>query len=185
MTNQLQAKPFTDTTAIMTPELWDPNTFKFTKMANNPTPRTYHSVAILMPDGTVFTGGGGLCGSACKTNHLDAQIYTPPYLLKSDGKTLATRPVIKSGPSVVKIGAKMTITTSYSVANFALMRMGTNTHAINTDQRRIHLAASGKGTSYTLTVPSDPGVALPGYWMLYALDNSGVPSISKTIQITL
>ena len=42
-------------------------------MATGPTPRNYHSVALLLPDGRVFSGGGGLCGP-CATNHPDAQI---------------------------------------------------------------------------------------------------------------
>jgi hypothetical protein len=32
------------------------------------------STALLMPDGTVFSGGGGLCGLDCKYNHFDGQV---------------------------------------------------------------------------------------------------------------
>ena len=53
-------------------------------MASQPEPRNYHSVAVLLPDGTVFSGGGGLCGS-CATNHPDGQIFYPPYLFNADG----------------------------------------------------------------------------------------------------
>ncbi len=53
-------------------------------MAQEAEPRNYHSVAVLLPDGTVFSGGGGLCGS-CATNHPDGQIFCPPYLFNADG----------------------------------------------------------------------------------------------------
>ena len=33
------------------------------------------------------------------------------------------------------------------------------------------------GSSYSLLVPSDPGIALPGYYMLFALSSAGVPSV--------
>jgi len=43
----------------------------------------------------------------------------------------------------------------------------------------------GSGTSYTVTVPSDPGVALPGFWLLFAMNSAGTPSIGKIIKLTL
>ena len=177
--------PFTDNNAILTPELWDPKTTRFVKMASNRTPRTYHSVGLLMPDGTVFTGGGGLCNH-CKTNHLDGQFYFPPYLFASDGVTRATRPVISSlSATIVKIGGSITVTMAGTVDSFSLIRMGSATHTVNTDQRRIPLTPTVSGLKYTITVPGDAGVALPGYWMLFALDSAGVPSLAKTVLITL
>ena len=64
----------------MAPEIWNPATGKWTTLAPMAIPRTYHSVALLLPDARVFVGGGGLCGD-CTTNHLDGEIFTPPYLL--------------------------------------------------------------------------------------------------------
>jgi len=45
------------------------------------------------------------------------------------------------------------------------------------------LTVNENGT-YKLTIPSDPGVAVPGYWMLFALDSKGVPSVARIIHIT-
>ena len=81
MGGQTYAVPFSDANSVLNPELWDPTTGQFTVMAPEAVPRNYHSVAILLPDGTVFSGGGGLCGT-CATNHPDGQIFTPPYLLQ-------------------------------------------------------------------------------------------------------
>ncbi len=39
------------------------------------------------------------------------------------------------------------------------------------------------GNSYTLAVPSDPGIVVPGYWMLFAMDANGTPSVAKIILI--
>lgn len=38
--------PFTDTNAVLTPELWDPATQTFTILAPHIMPRTYHSIAL-------------------------------------------------------------------------------------------------------------------------------------------
>lgn len=183
---QTFAQPFADDASIFYPELWNPATNSFTTLAPMRVPRVYHSVALLMPDGTVFSGGGGLCGN-CFTNHPDAQIYSPPYLFNSDGSA-AARPTINSiSVSTVRIGNTFQISTSGGATKFSMIRMGSATHTVDTDQRRIALtqvtAGSTSGT-YTITVPSDPGVALPGYWLVFAL-NGNVPSVGKPLLLTL
>ncbi|GGQ48585.1 discoidin domain-containing protein [Couchioplanes azureus] len=173
--------PFSDNTAVLGAEMWDPATGSFTTLAPAAVPRTYHSVAILMPDARVFTGGGGLCGS-CATNHFDGEIFTPPNLLNPDG-TAAPRPVVTAAPPTAGNGASITVATDRAVSSFALVRMGTATHSVNTDQRRIALTPAAVTGGYRLTVPADRGVALPGYWMLFAMDARGVPSVARTIRI--
>jgi galactose oxidase len=180
---QSHVEPFTDTTAALTPELWNPSTGKWTQMNPMAIPRTYHSTALLLPDATVFNGGGGLCGT-CGVNHFDAEIFVPPYLLNSDG-TRRTRPSISTVATSVKIGGTLSITTGGAVSSFSLIRFGTATHTVNTDQRRIALAITGNGTLYTATLPTDAGVALPGYWYLFAIDSTGTPSVAKVVKVTL
>jgi galactose oxidase len=156
---------------------------RFTQLATMPTPRNYHSTALLMPDGRVWVGGGGGCDDPGCANHLDFEIYTPPYLYAPDGSA-AVRPVIVSAPNSLSLGSPLAVTVSGNVTGFDLVRMGTSTHALDTDQRRIPLAIqSAVNGSYTLAVPSDPGITVPGYWMLFALDANGVPSISALILI--
>ena len=175
--------PFTDDTAAMIPELFDPATNSFSPMNPINQPRTYHSVAALLPDGTVISGGGGLCGD-CGVNHFDAQIFRPPYFFKEDG-SLADRPVISDGPEAIQVGDSITVTTDSSVKSFSLVRYGTSTHAINTDQRRIPLTPSGGAgeNQYKLEIPDDSGIVLPGYWMLFAMDGAGVPSEAWTVRV--
>lgn len=182
---QVHAQPFSDDTAQLTPELFNPTTNTFSQLAPMAIPRTYHSTALLMPDATVMNGGGGLCG-ACATNHYDAQMFNPPYLYTPTG-ALAARPGITAvSAATVAVGATFTATTDSAVTTFSLIRITSTTHTVNTDQRRIPLTPSGaNGLTYTLTLPKDPGVALPGAWMLFAIDAAGVPSVSKTVLVTL
>jgi galactose oxidase len=179
-----QSVPFSDEGSVYNPELWDPATGKFTTMAAHAVPRNYHSVALLLPDGRVFSGGGGLCGE-CETNHADGQIFTPPYLLKADG-TPRSRPSITRAPTTTNAGSRITVTTNRKVTKFALVRLGAVTHTVNNDQRRIPLTvAASKGSQYTLQLPADRGVVLPGNYMLFALDSAGVPSVAKTVRVGL
>jgi hypothetical protein len=174
--------PFSDDRSVLAPELWDPASETFVTLAPMQTPRSYHSVALLLPDGRVFSAGGGLCGS-CATNHADAQILTPPYLLNADG-TPAARPSIVSAPASAAHGTSVTITTGSPVNSFALVRMGSATHSVNTDQRRVPLSHISTGpNTYSVSIPVDPGVAIPGYYMLFALDGAGVPSVARIVRV--
>ncbi|KAJ8098037.1 carbohydrate-binding module 32 [Lipomyces tetrasporus] len=177
--------PFQDTNLQFIPEMWDPATTQFTQMTPNSTPRVYHSFALLLLDATILVGGGGLCDT-CSANHFDAQVFTPPYLLNSDGSK-ASRPVIGtvSSTSVVP-GSTITVTVNMPVTSMSLIRYGSATHTVNTDQRRIPLTLTPAGSnanSYRVTIPNDYGIALPGYWMLFAIDGEGRPSVAVTIHI--
>ncbi|GIM89382.1 hypothetical protein Ato02nite_011750 [Paractinoplanes toevensis] len=176
------AVPFSDNTTVYSAELYDPATEKFSTMASATVPRNYHSVSLLMPDGRVFSGGGGLCGGDCTTNHFDGQFFTPPYLLNEDG-TAATRPTITTAPTTAANGATINVKTGAAVTGFSIIRMGTATHTVDTDQRRLSLTPTAANGGYNLTVPADKGIAVPGYWMLFALDAKGVPSVAKIIKI--
>ncbi|MFL9982751.1 RICIN domain-containing protein [Paraburkholderia sediminicola] len=179
---QAFAQPFSDDTAVLAPELWDPTTKTFSLLAPQAVPRTYHSIALLLPDGRVLSGGGGVCGS-CSTNHTNIEILTPPYLLNADGSA-ATRPTISAAPTEAQLGTSIAVTASSGIKAFALMRLSSVTHSVNNEQRRVPVSFTvGTAGEYLVTIPSDPGVVVPGYYMLFALNAKGVPSVSRTLRI--
>jgi galactose oxidase len=141
-------------------------------------------VAILLPDGRVFSGGGGLCGGTiCATNHPDGQIFSPPYLFNSNG-TARTRPVIKTAPAKATDGTSITVTTNSATPKFSLIRMGAVTHTVDSDQRLIPVTPKKLGTDkYRLYLPASRGTLVPGNYMLFALNSSGTPSVAKIISI--
>lgn len=179
---QTYVKLFSDDRSILMAEIWDPRTEKFSKLSPMKIPRNYHSFSLLLPDGRVLVGGGGLCG-ACTTNHPNVEILTPPYLLKADGSP-ASRPGITSAPSAGSYGSSITVTTDSAVESFALVRLSAVTHSVNNDQRRVPLkSVSVDGLSHQLTIPFNRGLLPPGYYMLFALNAEGVPSVSTTLHI--
>ncbi|KAJ8111269.1 hypothetical protein OPT61_g6097 [Boeremia exigua] len=193
---QRRSLVFTDDAGILQAELFNPATKSWRTLAAEAVPRNYHSVSILLPDGRVFSGGGGLCytaqigGSTVNCNklvdHADGQIFSPPYLFRADGSA-APRPTISDlSATSVKIGAQLGITTSTTDPKFVLVRIGSVTHSVNSDQRRVPLTSvTPNGTQYTATLPNDSGILIPGHYYLFVLDASGVPSIARTVQITL
>jgi PKD repeat protein len=174
---------FTDNNGVLAPEIFDPISETFTVMPSMAVARNYHSIALLLPDGRVLSAGGGLCGNGCGANHPDLQILSPPYLFNADG-SLATRPVISSAPTQAVHGASMNVTTTGPVSAFSLVRLTSTTHAVNNDQRRLSLSFSEVSpNNYAVQVPANPGWALPGMYMLFAMDDDGTPSVSRTVRI--
>lgn len=195
---QRRAQVFTNTDGILVPELFNPQTKKWTQLAPHAVPRNYHSVSILLPDATVLIGGGGLCyvatigGSSAKcdktVDHADAEILEPPYLFNADG-SLAKRPVVSElTQKPVKAGDELKFRVSGASDNIklSLVRMGTVTHSVNSDQRRIPLKDfKQNGGLYSVKLPKENGILLPGFYYLFAMSPQGTPSIGQTVHVKL
>jgi galactose oxidase len=192
---QTEGQPFYEDTWHDIPEIFIPKkgtqAAKWKPVARHSTPRVYHSTALLLPDATVLVGGGGL-GRTTAVHHFDAQIYLPPYLFTTEGKD-ATRPILDSvTPNKVKVDSEIVLATNVAIDDVSLVRYSAATHSLNNDQRRFNLkpdlvSGGGGGTGgfkYKVKLPNAPGVALPGYWMVFAMVN-GVPSVSQYVQIQI
>jgi galactose oxidase len=178
---------FSDQGAVLPAEIWNPNTGQWRTVASQAVPRPYHGTAALLDDGRVLSTGGGICGS-CGVNHLNGQIYSPPYLFKSNGD-LASRPSINSGslPGQVRPGVAFTVRASSSVNAFRMIRLQATTHGIQTDSRSFSLPItnkndSGSGSLFTLQPPASANIMVPGDYWLFAVNSSGVPSVGRVIR---
>ncbi len=171
-------------TQIFTPEIWNPDTEKWTIADAATNPRGYHSTSLLLPDATVWTGGGE-CGDEC-TFGQTAQVFIPPYLYDKDGSgNLAPRPVINSADEQILYGEQFnaTVTAPEGIQKITFIRYGSSTHHINFEQRIQELEYSQNGNNLTITAPDNGNLAPPGFYMMFVIDNDGVPSVAKTIQI--
>ena len=131
----------------------------------------------------MLSAGSGACGDGCAANHLDGQIFSPPYLYAANG-SLATRPAITAAPAIGEAGSSITALATGAIAKWSMVRLSATTHAINTDQRYLPISSTANGNgSYTLTLESNPNVLLPGYYWIFAIDSAGVPSVGRTFQV--
>ncbi len=164
-------------------EIWNPSTGKWTIGAAATKPRLYHSIALLLPDGSVLTGGGGAPGPV---KNLNAEIYYPPYLYNSNGSGQpAARPTIIAAPLVASSGtqAQASVNAGDSISRVTFVRMGTDTHSFDPEQRFIGLPFTQAGTQVSFTLPGDTNIVTPGYWMLFVFNKAGTPSVARTVLV--
>lgn len=166
-------------------ELWDPEHDTWTTLAAEAVDRCYHSTAVLLPDATVLSAGGGefMVGAtpnAPADTHRDAQVFHPPYLFRGP------RPVITAAPSELAAGAAFTVeVTGPDVARMTLLRLASVTHAIDMNQRCIPLPFTRYDGTLSATLPAAPGVCVPGHYMLFVLSAAGVPSVAAIVRIAV
>jgi hypothetical protein len=166
--------------AVLAAELWNPTSGQFRTLSSAQKPRLYHSVAALLPDGRVLSAGGSGSGAPVYPN---AEVFSPPYLFNNDG-TPATRPSITNAPGGITFGSGFTVTTDTpDVTRFSLIRLSSVTHSTNFDQRFINMPFTQTGTQASLTAPANGNLAPPGFYLLFALNAKGVPSIGKILKL--
>ena len=165
---------FKYTNPVLVPELFDPTAEKWSLMAPHQAGRMYHSTALLLPDGRVLCAG-----QDSGTLQKYGEIFSPPYLFKG------ARPSISGAPSTVGHGGTLQFTSpeAADLSTVVLIRPGSCTHEIDTDQRSIPLSFAVSGTSVTANVPSSVNLGPPGYYMLFAVNRNGVPSVAPWVHV--
>ena len=186
---------------VTVPQIWDPSTGNWTPgsgtgaLASQPTVRTYHSTAILLPDGRVLSGGGNGTENlpAPHTNdQLKFNIFCPPYLFKSGTDSLAAPPHITSAPDTMGWGGGCTYTLlvqdTTKIRRAALMRPGATTHGFDQNQRYVPLTmgTASNPSRVLLSVPGSPADAPPGNYLLFvsgSSDATDVPSLASWVKV--
>ena len=145
---------------VLEPEIFNPISETWTKMAPMAIPRLYHSTALLLPDGRVMTGGRDGLYNICPYHALDhscdevdssvvghyfehrLEFFSPPYLARHQ------RPILHGVPQAISYGETFDITfellreISGEVSPFhsaVLIRPSAVTHSVNSEQRYVSL----------------------------------------------
>jgi hypothetical protein len=149
--------------------------------AANSVMRVYHSVSLLLPDGTVLHGASGnaLAGTSIVPDEHNHEIFSPPYLFKG------ARPTITSAPTAVHYGNTFSVATpnAAQVTDVRWIRIGSVTHAFDAGQRANTLTFTQTSTGLTVTAPANPNLAPPGHYLLFIFNRNGVPSVGKIVQV--
>jgi hypothetical protein len=190
--NEDSTKP-SDKTGIRAAELYQPRARRWPSLPSRDrwltlpdaaVIRQYHSVALLMPDGRVWTAGSSknhdISSVRPDPRELRIELFEPWYFGRSD------RPKIAHSPSEVRWGDRFHIQTRQAneIRAIAFVRAGSVTHAFDADQRYVGLKFTrGKGDELHVSAPPDANIAPPGFYMLFILNRHGVPSNGRFMRI--
>jgi Domain of unknown function (DUF1929)/PKD domain len=179
--------------ATLGADLFDPAKGSWSSAGREVYARLYHSVALLLPDGTVAVAGSNPKRGIYEPH---IEIYSPAYLFTTDakGNTIrATRPVITAAPRSIGYGTgtfqvqtpnAAGTTTLPDVKSVVLVRPGSVTHAFDMEQRLVGLTFTAASGALTVNSPPNPNVAPPGFYLLFLLNKAGVPSIATFVQVS-
>jgi Domain of unknown function (DUF1929)/Glyoxal oxidase N-terminus/Kelch motif len=159
--------------------LFDPVGNTWSPMADLPSVRMYHSVMILLASGKVM-----MSGWANDAPSGTIELYSPPYLFKG------ARPTISNAPATVNFGQQFTIGTpdAASIVKVTMVKPMAVTHQTESNQRVIELFFLHDHVhpnNLIVTAPNgSPHTFAPrGFYMLFILNNAGVPSLAKWIHL--
>ena len=145
--------------------------------------RPYHSVALLLPDGRVWTAGGTQAWSGLAAAETRVELFSPWYVGMPRPRIREVRRtgIVRRPPALAArrigydYGETFRVRVDGTISRVALLRCGSVTHAYDSDQRYVGLAFSQQGDTLAVTAPPNGSVAPPGYYMLWVIDDAGVP----------
>jgi hypothetical protein len=164
-------------------QIYRPARDRFETAAESTIGRNYHSEALLLPDGRVITMGSDPlydpAGRDPGTFEQRIEVYSPPYLFKGD------RPVIGAGPDSVQRGTTVSFATPDAgrIRAARLLRPSAVTHVTDVDQRSVALDVTPTAGGVALSVPKAKGLVPSGWYLLFLLDDKGVPSAGRWLRV--
>ena len=168
------------TNPVLIPEMFDPENENagWTDLPAATVPRVYHGIALLLPDGSVWTACSTIY--SCTTEYR-TEIFKPDYFS-------GTRPTISGTTTVGDYGQSITIPTpdAAGITRVSLVRLAASTHHYDANVRLVWLQITGRtSSSITVSAPINANLAPPGYYMIHVLNGSTtlVPSVARIIQI--
>src|SRR5207302_8954872 len=95
-------------------------------------------------------------------------------------------PSISSAPVSAGYGQTVFIGTpnAASITKVTLLREASVTHTNSMSQSFQSLSFTTTSTGLNVTMPANANIAPPGYYMLFILNGSGVPSVASIIQVS-
>ncbi|MFM6817057.1 MAG: galactose oxidase early set domain-containing protein, partial [Dolichospermum sp.] len=115
-----------------------------------------------------------------------AEIFTPPYLLKA-----GPRPEFIQAPDTLKYGKQDTVVlnTTNKPGSLVLIKLSSGTHSFDFGQRLADLSVTkvlplqDSGLVVTFTAPKNANLYPPGYYMMFYVNDDGVPSEAKFVKL--
>jgi hypothetical protein len=175
-------------------EIFDGSDEDWHELADQRQKRGYHSIACLLPDGTVVSGGGDDMENETLNSEQSVEVFRPPYCYPDED-----RPAIEASdiePETSKTWAEeieFDVTLSdetTDIARVAIIRPSSVTHGVDMSQRYVQLAITSEPTQVserqkhvTVQMPINKYYAPAGHYMLFVIDSDGLASEAVWIHL--
>ncbi|KAI9105413.1 hypothetical protein DFS34DRAFT_599264 [Phlyctochytrium arcticum] len=149
-------------------------------------PRLYHAASVLRTDGSVLLSGSdcnNLLDPKVDPYELRMEVYQPPYFTATNRVQLD----LATAPKAVRYGQQFIVPfatpdAGKTIASVSMIRFGSSTHTLNVDQRHVELKITDFGKDkLRVQAPPNSNIAPPGNWMLWAVDNRGIPVVEAAV----
>lgn len=180
--------------------LYDPSAPKGQRWSTGPKstiPRLYHSVSILLPDGTLLISGSNPVEQPILTTskqnpfptEFRNEIYTPPYLQGNPTRpsnVVISSKNLKADSSTFTI--KFNVPANSKSVKVSLYYGGFVTHSVHMGHRMVMLETTGfntasTGQTVTATMPPNRNVLPAGPYLLFVVVD-GVPAIGQFVNVS-
>jgi hypothetical protein len=173
--------------------LWNPGQATWRRGPASRKWRSYHSTAVLLPDGRVLSAGDDYWGmddlphTGFETPQDHAEIYEPAYLF--DGDERAPRPQVTGGPAAVRwgddFGIRIAEVAGRPITRVTLVGPPAVTHAVDMNRKfaELKIVERVPGVGVNVEAPTGADLAPPGWYMLFAVDAAGTPAVAHWVQI--
>jgi hypothetical protein len=188
--------PADETTAVRYTEIYREDLNQWQEAASAVVGRNYHSTALLLPDGRVWTAGGNKRAGYSQTDNpngreLRIEVFQPWYYSLSRPAILGSTGLVQPPTSGRWRINTASGTTGTSITRVALVAPGSVTHAFDVDQRYVELRVLARGSNYVeVSVPADPAVLPRGLYLLFISRSSNgnaagahVPSVGRWVRV--
>lgn len=176
---------------------------RFTTGPKSTIARLYHSVALLLLDGTLMIAGSNPVAmpllkpvpnqvpSEDYVTEYRVEIYTPPYLSGANaakrptGVTISSKALTANGQTFT---VKFTAPAGAKACKVALYHGGYVTHSVHMNHRMLFLDNTGfnagaTAQSLTVSMPPNKNIAQPGPYVVYVTVD-GVPAIGQFVSVS-
>jgi len=129
-------------------------------------------------------GRESTCRNGAVNVGMQKQVLSPS-MQDADHADLGAPPTITSAPLGVTYGGTFTVLTPKTdIASVVLIKPGSVTHSFDMDRRLVGLSFTAVTGGLTATVPSNSNLTPPGYYMLFVVNQAGVPSVASFVHIS-
>jgi hypothetical protein len=180
--------------------MFDPAAGTITKLAKTTVSRGLHGNALLLPDASVMIMGDDRINLVPPGDRAyppgdpdwgvaNGQIFKPPYLFQN-AEDEAERPAIVSAPDEISYRQQFDVKVAGSasrIKSVSIIRTDFDTHSLESGEKyvKLYFRVKGKPEDGVLRIdaPALVAQALQGHYMLFVIDDAGVPSVAKHVHL--